>query len=59
MTAKAPHTTAHRGKRIRVVLRSGETFVAKFVERTGKYIIFEDRKIRGRDIRSFSILKAT
>lgn len=54
-----PHTSCYRGKRVRVVLRSGEVFVDRFHERTGHFIVFKDRgRIPRGDIAAFSIFKA-
>ena len=52
---KTPHTSAPRGKRIRVVLRNGDVISDRFVERTGKFIVPEGMKLRGSDIKSLSI----
>lgn len=52
-----PHTAAHRGKRIRVTLKDGTTFIDKFVERVGKTIIFEKHKVEKSNITAFSIYK--
>ncbi|WP_250533512.1 hypothetical protein [Caballeronia sp. AZ10_KS36] len=54
---KTPHTSCARGTRVRVVLRSGEVIVAKFVERTGKFVLLEGHRLRGADIRTFGIKK--
>jgi hypothetical protein len=40
---------------VRVVLRNGEVIRAKFIERTGQFVVLEGHRLRGRDIRSFSI----
>lgn len=53
---KTPHTMTARGRTVRVTLRSGETFIDKFVERTRKKVlIFESgRRVPAGDIKSFS-----
>lgn len=56
---KAPHTTFYRGKRVRIVLRNGQVIIDRFVERTGHYVVFENNRLRGRDIRSATIYKET
>lgn len=54
---RMPHTATHRGKRVRVVLRSGEEIRGKFEGRTDRWIMIDGRKILKRDIRSFGIDK--
>jgi hypothetical protein len=53
---KTPHTMTARGRTVRVTLKSGETFEAKFIERTAKKIlIFEGgRRVKQGDVKSFS-----
>ena len=42
-----PHTTFYVGKRVRVVLTTGERFVAKFRERRNRHVFFEvDEAVR-------------
>ena len=42
-----PHTTFYVGKRVRVVLTTGERFVGKFRERRSRHIFFEiDEEVR-------------
>ena len=53
---RTPHTSAKRGKKIYLTLRNGEKHVVKFVERTGKFVVFEKLgKVRVDEIRAFSI----
>lgn len=52
---KTPHTSCARGTRVRVVLRTGEVIVAKFLERTGKFVLLEGHRLRGGDIKNFGI----
>lgn len=54
---KMPHTHAPRGKRIRVVLKSGEEFVDKFIERLPHEVIFAERIVATADIKSFTIYR--
>lgn len=50
------HTTARKGKRINVILKSGRRFVDKLIERKSKYYVFErEGRVFCDDIRSFSI----
>lgn len=57
-TMKTPHTAAWRGKRIKVVLRDGTTFVDKFIERTMSHVFFEEHgRFKKSDIRAFIIIK--
>jgi len=52
------HTGCPRGKRVRVKLRSGETIVDRFHERTDRDVFLERRgRIPKRKIRSFTILR--
>jgi len=52
---KSPHTNCPRGCRVRIVLRTGEIVVDRFVERTGKFVVLRERRLRGAEIKSFSI----
>lgn len=52
-----PHTTFSKGTTVRVVLRSGEVLITKFVERKPKYIILQDRRLSGREVKSITIYK--
>jgi hypothetical protein len=40
---KTAHSHFQRGATVRVVLRDGSVFVDKFVERTGKFLVFRER----------------
>lgn len=52
------HTTAHLGKRVFIILKTGERFVDKLVEMKSQYYEFEERGCIYRyEIRSFSILR--
>lgn len=52
------HTSAPRGKRIRVVLKDGTTFVDRFLEGTGKFVVFFERKVVRGDIKEFTICRS-
>jgi hypothetical protein len=39
---KTPHTHYSRGKRLFLIMRNGETFVDRFVERRGRVMVLED-----------------
>lgn len=53
-----PHTACRRGKRVRVVLTTGETFVDRFWDRTNKDVQFKDRGwIPKFWIKAFTIVK--
>ena len=54
---RTPHTAAKKGKRVKVVLKNGEEFIGKFVDRKSKYVMFETRKVLKGDIKSFAIFK--
>jgi hypothetical protein len=52
------HTTARKGKRIHIILNTGEEYIDKLVDRKSKYYLFELRgKVYVDTIRSFSIFK--
>lgn len=52
------HTTARRGKRIRLRLKSGEIVIDKLVERKSSFYVFEALgKVQASEIVSFSIAK--
>lgn len=52
---KTPHTSCARGTRVRVVLRNGDVIIAKFLERTGKFLVLEGYRLRGGDVKTFGI----
>lgn len=54
---RTPHTAVKKGKRVKVVLKSGETFIDKFMDRKARYVIFENHKVEKGNIKSFSIFK--
>jgi len=54
---RTPHTSCARGKRVRVTLRSGGSFVDRFIEKTSRSVVFENRKVDRSDIKSFTIWK--
>lgn len=54
---KTPHTSCMRGTRVRVVLRSGDVIIDRFVERTGKFIVLAGHRLRGGDVKTFGIYR--
>jgi hypothetical protein len=46
-----------RGTRVRVVLRSGDVIIDRFVERTGKFIVLAGHRLRGGDVKTFGIYR--
>jgi hypothetical protein len=54
---KTPHTSCRRGKKVRIVLRDGTELITTFIERTGQFVVTEAGRIRGRDMKSFCIVK--
>lgn len=51
---RLPHTNVARGKKVLVVLRSGEQFEDRFIERTkNKRLVFEGRTIPVGEVRQF------
>lgn len=56
---RTPHTATYRGKRVRVVLITGEVFIDQFWERNPKWVWFKNKgKVRRGSIKSFTIYKA-
>jgi len=53
---KHPHTITARGRMVRVELKNGEKFEARFLERTRKKIlVFEGgRRVPAGDVKAFS-----
>lgn len=54
---KACHTSAPKGKRVRVVMRNGDSFIDKFVEKKSSRIIFETRTVNTREMASMTIVR--
>jgi len=56
--ARTPHTGVWEGKRVKVMLLSGEEFVDKFWGKKGKYRLFQNKgKIAASQIKRFMIWK--
>ena len=51
------HLSCNKGKRVRVLLRNGEIIIDKFVEKKGRFVLLEGRKLRTVEIKSFVIFK--
>lgn len=55
---RTPHTSVQRGKKVKVKLKSGETFIAQFKEKKGQRILFYDyNEVFSGDVKSFTIYK--
>lgn len=55
---RCPHTRFTKGKRIRVVLRSGEEFVDRYESTTSTHMVFRERgKVIKSSIRNTSVYK--
>jgi hypothetical protein len=56
---RTPHLSCRQGKRVFVQLKdkAGTTFVDKFVESKGQYIVFENHRIKRGYIAVFRIYK--
>ncbi len=54
---KTPHTVCPRGQRVRVQFLDGSFHYGRFKERTPKWVVLDNRKIRPGDIRAFTIVK--
>lgn len=56
---RTPHTSCKRGKRVKIITRSGERIISKFIEKKGENIVLENGTYTVSEIRSFSIYKPT
>jgi hypothetical protein len=54
---KTPHTSTYKGKRVYVRLKDGERFVAKFIERKGRFIVFDSRTVSAGEVKAFAIYR--
>jgi hypothetical protein len=55
---RTPHLSCKRGKRVRILLRGGEEIIAKFEDRTARYVVLEGgRKIACAQILSFGLYR--
>lgn len=53
---KTPHTGTYRGKKVYVRLKSGESFIDAFHDRTQKWVYFRNKgKVRRSEIKAFAI----
>jgi len=57
MKPKATHRTFPKGKRVRVILRNGMSFVDKFVKSTSQGMYFANTFVRNRGIRATMIIR--
>jgi len=52
------HSSTKKGKRVRIKMRDGTTFVDKFLDTGSGWIEFEERgKVLKKDIKNFTIYK--
>lgn len=54
---RTPHTACYRGKRVRVILRSGGEIAGRFEGRTHRWIVVDGMRIPKNAIRAFIIDK--
>lgn len=54
---RATHTSFRKGQRIRVALRNGNVFVAKYIERRSKFILTDLGKFLNCDLSSVVIYR--
>jgi hypothetical protein len=55
---RCPHTHFTKGKRVHVRLRDGSSFIDRFVQREGRFVVFEARgRMRPRDIASIGFAR--
>ena len=52
------HSSTYKGKRVYIVLKNGEKFVDKFVDKKSGYVFTEQKgKIRKADIKTMTIYR--
>lgn len=52
------HSSTYKGKRVRIKLKAGKSFVDKFVDSGSGWVEFEERgRVLKKDIKNFSIHK--
>jgi hypothetical protein len=52
------HTSTYKGKRVYVVLKTGEKFVDKFVDKKSGYVVLAEKgKIRKASIKTMTIFR--
>ena len=52
------HSSTYKGKRVRIKLKNGDSFVDKFVDTKSGVVYFEERgKVLKKDIKNFKIYK--
>jgi hypothetical protein len=54
---RTPHTSAPKGKMVRILLDNGVEIIDKFKERLSRFVVTENHKIPSRNIKSLSIVK--
>ena len=56
---RTPHTSCQRGKRVKIVLKNGDEFIAKFSESKGRYVYLDggNKRVQRGQIKKFTILK--
>lgn len=55
---KTPHSSTYRGKKVRIELKNGESFIAKFKEKHGNTIKFYDHPdVWSGNLKMFAIYK--
>lgn len=54
---RTPHSSCRKGKRVRLILRTGELIISKFVENKGHVIVLESGDYTMDQVKSFSIYK--
>jgi hypothetical protein len=56
--SKMPHTSFYKGSKIRIILRSGDMVIAKFIEKVGKKTVRTDKgDFKVEDLRSCNYYK--
>lgn len=54
---RTSHLSVQKGKRVLIILRTGERIIAKFVEKKNARIILDIGEIQTKDIRVLSLYK--
>lgn len=52
-----PHTACRQGKRVKVTLKDGTSFIDRFLGQKSTFILFQTRRVNRGQIKSFTIHK--
>lgn len=54
---RTPHSSCRKGKRVKIKLRNGKSFISKFIENKGNRVYFECGDWAVSELKSFTIYK--